>query len=318
VTAGSADPGAGRRLAVVVLAWNSREDVLACLESLRTEVGPADAVLVADNGSADGTVDAVRRAHPWAEVLENGANLGFAAGNDAGIRRALERGFRWIWILNQDTEVQPGAVEALLAAGEAEPGAGALQPVLLSLEDPGVIDTLGLRPYRSLGGGDAERGRPASEIPVKAVPIFGASGAAAFLRAEVLRKAGLLDEELFLLCEDFDLAFRLRMAGAGALLVPAARVLHRRGVSGAQRDPAAARRRKHLLQRNTVALALRYWPARALLLAAPLLLWRAAQALLLSPADPAHPCLPLWRRYLGLRGEARRAMEARDLDRWFA
>ena len=122
---------AAPRLAVVVLAWNARAEIPGCFESLRTEVRPGDAVLVVDNGSSDGTVDAVRRAHPWAEVLENGANLGYAAGNNAGIRRALERGFPWVWVLNPDTVVQPGAVEALLAAAAADPSAGALQPLLL-------------------------------------------------------------------------------------------------------------------------------------------------------------------------------------------
>ncbi len=108
------------------------------------------------------------------------------------------------------------------------------------------------------------------------------------------------------------------MAGFESLLVPAARVLHRRGISGAPPEAAAARRRKHWLQRNTVALALRYWPAGPLLLGSPLLAFRALQALLLSSANPGHPCFPLWRRFRGERGASRRAMKERGLDRWFA
>jgi hypothetical protein len=302
----------------VVLTWNSREDVAECLESLRLQVRPGDAVLVVDNGSGDGTVDAVRRTHPWTEIAENGANLGYAAGNNAGIRRALDRGFDAVLVLNPDTILLPGAVDALLGALAASPGAGSFQPLLLLRSDPGRADSLGLRPRRTFGAGDAGRGGPAPGPAAAPAPVFGPCGAAALYRAEALRAAGLFDEELHLLEEDLDLAFRLRMAGFDALLVPGARVLHRRGISGAPADPAAARRRKHWLQRNTVALALRYWPPGLLALGSPLLAWRALQALLLSSANPGHPCLPLWRRFLSLRGAARRAMAERGLDRWFA
>jgi GT2 family glycosyltransferase len=306
------------RLAAVVLSWNSKAVILAGLESLRLQLRPGDEVLVVDNGSSDGTVEAVRRAHPWAELVENGANLGYAAGNNAGIRRALDRGHGAVLVLNPDTVLEAGAVEALRRALAEAPSAGSLQPLLLRHGDPSKVDSAGLVPFRSLGAGDLGRDGPAPPATAPPVPIFGPCGAAALYRAEALRAAGLLDEGLFLLDEDVDLAFRLRMAGFDALLVPAARVLHRRGISGSPPDPAAARRRKQWLQRNTVALALRYWPAGRLLLAAPLLLWRMAQALWLSPANPGHPCLPLWSRFLGLRGASRKAMEERGLDRWFA
>jgi GT2 family glycosyltransferase len=306
------------RLAVVVLAWEGREDVLACLASLRPQLGPGDMAVVVDNGSSDGTVDAVRRGHPWAEILENGTNLGYAAGNNVGVKWALDHGYPWIWVLNQDAYLEPGAVETLLAAGAARPDAGALQPLLLDRADAEKIDSLGLRPLRSLGGEDVGRGRRATEAPAATTEIFGASGAAALVRAATIRESGLLDGEMFLLGEDFDWMFRIRMTGAAVLLVPAARVLHRRGVSGKPADPAAARRRKHWLQRAVVALALRYWPAGRLFARSPFLAARAVQAMWTSDADPARPCLPLWRRFLAARGASRRAMAERGLDRWFA
>jgi GT2 family glycosyltransferase len=306
------------RLAIVVLGWNSREDVLACLETLRPALGPGDAVLAVDNGSADGTADAVRRAHPWAEVIETGANLGYAGGNDTGIRAALERGFPWVLVLNPDARPLPGALAALLAEGAARPDAGALMPLLLREADPSLVDSLGLRARRTIGVEDAGRGSPAAAVPPGPAGILGPCGAAALYRAGALRAAGSLDPELFLLCEDLDLALRIRIAGWECLLVPAARVLHRRGVSGPPPSPEAARRRKYWLQRNTVACALRYWPAGLLLLHGPRLLFRALQALLLRGADPAHPCLPLWRRFRAERAASRRGMAERGLDRWFA
>ena len=306
------------RLAAVVVAWNGREDVLALLAALAPQLGPADRVLLVDNASGDGTAGAVRGAFPTAEVIEAGRNLGFAGGADLGIRRALDGGFTWILLLNQDAIPEPGAVAALLEEAGARPEAGAVQPLLLSSADPSRVDSLGIRILRGLRARDAGAGSPAAAAPRESRPIFGACAAAVLLRADALRSAGPPEPELFLLFEDVDLAFRLRAAGFEARLAPAARFLHRRGIS---RPPApgdqAARRRRYFLHRNTAALALRYWPMRWLLPGAPLLAWQMLEALRLSPAAPGHRCLPLWRRFLAGRRASRRALAARGADRWF-
>lgn len=305
-----------RRLAVVVLTWNGREDTLACLASLRGQIRPGDEVIVCDNGSGDGTEAAVRAQHPWVRFVQNGSNLGFAGGNNAGLRLALDDGRRFVWMLNNDTVVPDGTLETLLAHAESAPDVAAFQPALLSHADPSRIDTLGLEPLRTFGARDVAMGRPAAEVPAAPREVFGANGAGLLVRADALRRTGLLDEDLFVMMEDADLAFRLRAAGGTVRLVPAARVLHKRGISG---RPAAdaARRRKFWLQRNTVAVALRYWPARWLLLFAPLLAWRAAQALAFADAAPGVRCLPLWRSSLATRRTVRPELAARDADRWF-
>jgi GT2 family glycosyltransferase len=161
-------------------------------------------------------------------------------------------------------------------------------------------------------------GCAAAAIQTEPQQVFGACGAAVFLPTDLLRATGLFDDALFLLCEDFDLMFRARIAGAEVWLVPAARVHHRGGISTRQRRLRRALWRKQLLQRNTVALALAYWPAAALWWSAPLLLWRSLAALLLGTIVPGHPCLSLWRRYWRMRRAARAAMRAHGVDRWFA
>ncbi len=301
-----------------MVAWNGREDVLAGLAALLPQLGPEDAAFVVDNGSEDGTAEAVRREHPEAVVLEQGRNLGFAGGAAAGIGRALEDGYRWVLLLNQDAAPGPGAVAALLAHGEAHPGDGAIQPLLLSAADPARVDTLGIRVFRGLRARDAGAGTPAAAAPREPRAVFGACAAAVLLRADALRAAGLPDPELFLLFEDVDLAFRLRAAGFEAHLVPAARFHHRRGISGtSKRSGPESRLRRFFLHRNIAALALRYWPLRWLLPGAPLLAWQMLEALRLARAAPGHRCLPLWRRSLAGRGTARRALAAAGADRWF-
>jgi GT2 family glycosyltransferase len=307
-----------RRLAVVVLTWNGREDTLACLASLRGQLGADDAVIVVDNGSKDGTEDAVRAAHPWVEVVQTGANLGFAGGNNAGLRLVVERGYAWALVLNNDTLVPVGALDALLAHAAERPGVGAFQPLLVSAAAPARIDGAGHLVHRCPGVVDALMGRPVADAPRDATPIFGACAAAALLRVEALAEVGLFDETLFVLCEDADLMFRLRLAGHEVELVPSVHVLHKRGVSGRGRTGDAARRRKYWLQRNTIALAIRYWPTRWIALSAPVLAFRVAQALWLSTRLPGERCLPLWGASREIRADNRRRMRRHGVDRWFS
>ena len=305
------------RLAIVILTWNGRHHTLACLETLRDAIGPEDAVLVVDNGSRDGTEDAVRTLHPWAEFVQNGVNLGYAGGNNSGLRRALDRGFRWVMLLNNDTLVPRGAISALLAHAEATPAAGAFQPLLVSAADVLKIDSAGHRLFHCPGVVDDLMGRSVADAPREPVSIFGACGAAALLRADALRATGLLDEDFFVLGEDVDLMFRIRLAGYDVQLVPSVRVGHARGISGVTQSPAAARNREFWLQRNMIAAALRYWPSRDLLRASPILAYRVLDALRLSLVMPGQRCLPLWWRSATLRRERRSKMRELGLDRWF-
>lgn len=305
------------RLAVVVLTWNGREDTLACLRSLRPELGPDDAVVVCDNGSEDGTEAAVLAEHPWATVLQNGTNAGFAGGNNPGLRWALDHRYRFVMLLNNDTTVPPGTLAALVAYAEAHDDVGAVQPLLVSAQDPSRIDSAGHRLFRTPGAIDDLLGRPVADAPASPTPIFGACGAAAFLRAEALRAAGVLDEDFFVLVEDVDLMFRIRLAGWDVHLLPAVRVHHRRGISGRRQNPDAARRRRFWLQRNILALGVRYWPPVYLVLASPLLAIRLVQALWLVRRIPGQSCVPLWKSSLAMRGAARAGMRERGLDVWF-
>ena len=107
------------RIVAVVLSYNGRDDTLAALESLR-----GIETVAVDNGSVDGSAAAVAERFPEVELVRAGVNLGFAGGNNVGIRRALDRGANWVLLLNNDAEVEPGLVEALAAAADARPDAG--------------------------------------------------------------------------------------------------------------------------------------------------------------------------------------------------
>src|SRR5690606_14917085 len=220
-----------RRVAVVVLTFDDREQTLACLAALQPELTAADAVFVADNGSTDGTEAAVRARFPAVHYVRNGGNLGFAGGCNAGIQAAIAHGYRYVFLLNNDARLTPGALETLVAHAEAEPSLGAAQPVLAALDDPTRIDSLGIGLSRWPGVFDRERGGPAARAPSAPTAVFGACGAAVLLRTAALARAGAFDDRLFILLEDVELMFRLRLDGWHVALVPGAVVHHARRVS---------------------------------------------------------------------------------------
>ena len=310
---------AAPRLAVVVLSWNARADTLACLQRVVPQLEAGELCVVSDNGSEDGSEVEVRARFPQVRYVQNQTNLGFAGGVNAGIRAALDCAPDWLLVLNNDTEPGPDLLARLRENAAAQPPrVAALQPLLVSTQDPDRIDSAGLELRWFPGARDAEQGLRDAPTAPRCQPIFGACGAAALYRASALERTGLFDAELFVLFEDVDLAFRLRAAGYEARLLRDVGLPHRRGVSasrGARASVARARRRLWV-QRNTIALALRYWPTHRLVLALPVLALRALDALWLQRTHGPGTCGPLWRRARRQRRTLRAGLRQHGADRW--
>lgn len=303
---------ASTHLCIVVLHWNRRDETIACLDSVRPQLADGDVVVLVDNGSDDGSLADVRAAHPWVRVIEAGSNLGFAAGNNLGLRWALEQGFPWVMLLNDDTVVPDGALRSLLRVAGSDPTIGAVQPLLVRASDPARIDSAGHALGAWCAMRDALAGRELAAAGERTREVFGACAAASLMRADALAAAGLLDEDLFVLFEDTDLSFRLRLAGYRAVLAPSIRVAHHRGVSAKRR----ARRRRFWAQRNSLTLAIRYWPTWRLLAAAPVLALRGAAAIGNALLLRDEPCVSLWTRALAQRRSYRAMMRRRGVDAW--
>ncbi|MBN1956025.1 MAG: glycosyltransferase family 2 protein [Anaerolineae bacterium] len=235
-------------LAVVIVSWNVRELLAACLRSLLADLdrsGLEAAVWVVDNASADGTPGMVAAEFPAVRLIASDENLGFAAGNNRALQ-AFSSSPPYIWLLNPDTEVQPGATAALVAALESHPGAGVAGAKLLypdgSLQQsafrfPGLgqlaFELFALPPrfYDSpLNGRYPQRlyDRPTP------FPVDHPLGAAMMVRAKAVARVGLLDAGYHMYCEEIDWCWRMRRAGWPALCAPAARVVHHAGQSTAQ------------------------------------------------------------------------------------
>jgi GT2 family glycosyltransferase len=198
------------------------------LSSLSRSTWPNLRTIVVDNGSDDGTEVAVRASHPDAAFIQLGSNLGFASGNNVGIRVALAGGADAVLILNNDTLVPPEAIERMVRALQDDLSAGACSPVIAYTSRPERLWFAGAtydpRHWHAGRASSYERG---AALPTRPAEIDRAVGAAMLVRAEVIEALGAFDDELFFLYEDVEWSLRIRKAGWRILLVPAARISHR-------------------------------------------------------------------------------------------
>jgi GT2 family glycosyltransferase len=238
-------------LTIVTLNWNGASDTLACIESVERSRGEGVELIVVDNGSAEADVARVAeavRARPWASLVRNAENLGFAGGSNTGIALALERGARLVMLLNNDATVEPGALEALVARLDERPATGLVAPLVLDASGERIWAAGGTRARREvvcrLGLGD----EPADRAPSEPFEPYALIGCAMVVRREVFERVGMLDEAYFAYVEDVDFSVRAREAGWALEVVPAARVRHR--VSGAT-GGGYSRLRSYLLGRGT-------------------------------------------------------------------
>lgn len=226
---------------IVVLNWNGADDTIACLDSLAALTYPNFNVVVVDNGSSD---DSLARLRPYTApyplaLLETGRNLGYAGGNNVGTQHALDHGADFILVLNNDTTVAPDLLERLLAAAQRIPDAGVFSARIMYFDEPEQVWFDGARWNPSSmqlewpGQGETE-----SALGTADHDTDYASGAALFFRSEVARQIGLLDESFFLVWEEVDWCFRARKAGWRNIVVPAAKVWHKIGISfGSESSP---------------------------------------------------------------------------------
>ncbi len=229
-------------LSIVIVSWNTRALTLACLDALGAAVAPLRAeTIVVDNGSTDGTPDAIRAAGAGVRLLEPGRNLGFAAGNNAGL--AVARG-DFLCLLNPDTAPTPGALAALVAFLRAQPTIGAAGPRLLSPDGgeqavgfafPTLAQIfLDFFPFGGRFAASRLNGRYPAAPRDRPFPIGFPLGACIVARREAVAATGPLDEGFFMYSEEVDWGRRMTRAGWPIWCVPTATVVHHGGQSTAQ------------------------------------------------------------------------------------
>jgi GT2 family glycosyltransferase len=302
--------GLAPHCSIVIPTYNGRELLERCLASIARN-RPSNPlltieVIVADDASTDGTAEWLARVHPDVRVVHLERNQGFCAAANAGI--AAARG-RFIQLLNNDTEVVRGWLEAGLAPF-ADATVGSVAPLVVVRSDPARVDSAG--DLYSLAGWPMKRGhgQPAELFTGRPVEeVFAASGSSAFYRAEALARTGGYDRLLGSYYEDIDLGFRLRWAGYRCLFNSGSLVHHDISSTYDHKSPALQRR----MARNAEIVFWANLPphllARALLPHLALLgsqaLWRMARGRLRPFLLGKFDAIRAWREI-----KARRRMRA--------
>ena len=253
-------------LVVVVLNWNGREVLPACLHSLLSNgYGPLKILLV-DNASRDGSVAMVKRDFPTVEIILASENLRWAGGNNLALQRvrAEPSPGRQLLLLNNDTIVPQGTLATLTTALVAEPQAWAATPRICFAHDPGRIWYDGGKVGHFSGwiSHVGLRQRATSRPLLRQFVDFG-TGCALLLSEEALHIVGDLDERFFLYGEDVDFSLRLRASGGKILHVPDAVILHQVSAALGATSPTKV----YLRSRSHVHLIRKHWSGPRKLLA---------------------------------------------------
>ncbi len=268
------------RLAIIIVTHNGEQYVEELFSSFAADTFPKDrlGIFVVDNSSTDGTVESIKYKVSSIkgiafELIKNAKNEGFARGNNIAIRRALDEGYEWVMLLNQDTVVKSGFIKEVLAVAQSDERIGAVQ-LLLLLWPPerAEINSLG-NEIHFLGFGYCKGYRQplaTCHLPldtsgkelVTSGQITYASGAAVLFRAVALRDVGLFDEDFFMYHEDLDLGWRFQLRGWKSMLAPKAMVYHKY-------DFKAAPYKYYFMERNRLIVTLQNYKFATLVLIAP-------------------------------------------------
>ena len=255
---GNVEPGTRGfpRLSIVVVSYNSRVDLDACLQSLISSPPAIDhEIVIVDNASGDGTPAYVREHWPGIPLLEAGANIGFAGANNLGIRQTFGD---LVLLLNPDTIVPPRAIDTLVEVLDRLPAVAVVGPRIVDaqghaeLSFGAMISPLAELRQKVLVRGN-DRGVPlirtiVDRLTRRTREVDWVSGACLLIRRSDLEAVGLFDERFFMYTEDVDLCARVRANGRKVLFTPDAEIVHLRGRSVATARPAtqSAYRRSHL------------------------------------------------------------------------
>lgn len=221
------------QISVIIVNYNSGDRLRRCLEALAHQTYADFETIVIDNASSDASLASARASGADFRLIEAGANLGFAAGNNRAVEEAQGE---WLAFLNPDAYAAPDWLAELVAAAECYPWADAFGSTQIDAEDRGRIDGAG-DVYHVFGANyRGHYGWPVETLPGEG-ECFAPCAAAALYRRGVFQSLGGFEESFFCYCEDIDLGFRLRLAGGRAVQAARARVLHEgSGVTGRRSD----------------------------------------------------------------------------------
>ncbi len=244
------------KIITVVLNTNRRDDTLACLESLSASTYDNLQVMVLDNASSDGSVEAINARFPAVETVRLEHNLGYAGNNNVGIRRALAQGADWVFVLNEDTLVEPDCLSTLMAEAMSSPRVGVVGPMVYTFDPGQIISSAGgaidwrIADAPNVGMGQVDSG----QFPARQVDYI--NGCGLLISRTAIEAAGLIDDTFFIYFEETDWCARVRQAGFEIRFVPTARMRHKAPITASAFGPSTL----YYMTRNRLRFFARHTP----------------------------------------------------------
>jgi GT2 family glycosyltransferase len=270
---------------IIVLNWNGKAHLAECLGSLSCLDYSNFQILLVDNNSQDGSLALVASHYPHVQVIENSTNLGFAEGNNVGMRYALSQGADYVVLLNNDTRVEPDFLSHLVRRGEEQPEVGVLGGTVLMYSNPGIVNSTGVNLNQFAYGWDRDFGENSALLAGEGGEVLAVSGCLMAIKRAVMEKIGLLDGAFFAYYEDVDFCLRTwKDTDFTVEYVPGAVVHHKFSASSGASSPL----KYSLLMKNRYRLFFKHFPPSRLVAIFPELTW--------------HRLRFLWRKRRELRG----------------
>ena len=246
-------------ISAIVLNWNGKDVIQACIESLLSQTYANKEIILVDNGSQDGSLEMIRaRYASVVRLIENGSNLGFAGGCNVGIRAAQGE---FIALVNSDSVLSSDWMEEMAKGIQISPKVGMCACKIYFLKHKGIIENMGQTISRD--GFGRTRGRLEKDIGQydKRRAVFCPSGCAALYRRKMLNECGLFDEKFFAYADDIDIGLRGRLMGYVCHCVHTAVAYHHLSASFGLLSPLKA----FLLERNRLWVVIKCYPLPHLL-----------------------------------------------------
>lgn len=251
-----------KKVAIIVLNFKGKEDTLECMRSIKASDYKNLEIIVVDNNSKDGLEGEISKMQDVV-FIQTGENLGYAGGNNVGIKKALDDNSDYIFVLNPDTEIEKNTISNLVKEAEGS-DAGIFGPKIYFHDTKviwyggGIIDQNNILGVHR-GMDEVDKGQY-NEI----VGTGFASGAAMFVKSQVFKTVGLFDERYFLYLEDMEFCLRAKLAGFKSLYNPTAVVYHKNAKSTGLGSPL----QDYFITRNRLLFAFQYmsWRKRLALL----------------------------------------------------
>lgn len=213
------------KVSIIILNWNNLNDILECLESVYKSDYPNYEVIVVDNASSDGSHDEIKKLFPRAALIKNNENMGYAGGNNIGIKYAMCGDAQYFWLLNNDTIVEPDTLANLVRAGQTSSQTGLLSPVIYYYYTRSKIQFCGsyfdMDNFKSVAFRDLFEAQKHGD---KDVSLW---GTALLIKRKVIEKVGFFNDNLFAYYEDTDFSLRSINIGFSNKIVLSAKIFHK-------------------------------------------------------------------------------------------